>query len=364
MKKNQFKIVVLGLTITSSWRNVHASTYRGLMYELVKRGHDVLFLEQNVPLYQRHQDLTHSPFFQIETYQDPDDLRHRFAANVREAEVIIIGSSIPHGAEIAEWILLESNATSIFLDLDTPLTLERLDQNNEEYISRNLIEKFSIYLSSMGGKVLELIKNEYGATTVHPFYFCVDPLLYFPQEAEKQWSLGYLGHYSQDIYPDLNLLMIEAAKNWTNGKFVVAGSQYPENLHWPHNIEKIGHLAPSAHSPFYNCQKFTLNLTREKSKQKGYSPSIRLFEAAACGIPVISDYSEGLENIFDIEKEILISTSCEDTLRILRDTKNTERQSIAKKAQARVLSKHTAAHRVTELENYVYDFTEAANLVS
>jgi spore maturation protein CgeB len=84
----------------------------------------------------------------------------------------------------------------------------------------------------------------------------------------------------------------------------------------------------------------------------GYSPSVRLFEAAACGTPIISDPWPGLDEVFVLGSEILIAETPEDTLRYLRDTPEAERRAIGARARARVLAAHTAAHRAAELEEY------------
>ena len=59
------KIVILGLTITSSWGNGHATTYRALVKALNQRGHEVLFLERETPWYCEHRDLPKSPHARI-----------------------------------------------------------------------------------------------------------------------------------------------------------------------------------------------------------------------------------------------------------------------------------------------------------
>ena len=57
------RIVVLGLSVTSSWGNGHATTFRGLLRALTERGHRVLFLERDVPWYAAHRDLPNPPYF-------------------------------------------------------------------------------------------------------------------------------------------------------------------------------------------------------------------------------------------------------------------------------------------------------------
>ncbi|MGE5353176.1 MAG: glycosyltransferase, partial [Acidobacteriota bacterium] len=139
---------------------------------------------------------------------------------------------------------------------------------------------------------------------------------------------------------------------------IVAGPQYPDTIQWPPNVERIYHLNPSEHRNFYNSQRFTLNITRADMIKAGYSPSVRLFEAAACGTPIISDYWEGLDTIFNLNEEILISRSPEDTLKFLKNFPEEERLKISSRARTRVLQAHTAMHRAQELENYILEMIE------
>ena len=84
----------------------------------------------------------------------------------------------------------------------------------------------------------------------------------------------------------------------------------------------------------------------------GYSPSVRLFEAAACGVPIISDAWDGLDTFFRIGQEIFVANSSEDVLAILHNITEDERRRVADAARAKVLSTHTASRRAAELESY------------
>src|SRR5207253_6090561 len=108
-------------------------------------------------------------------------------------------------------------------------------------------------------------------------------------EVPQRWDLGYLGTYSADRQPALDQLMLQPARRWPLGRWVVAGPQYPASLDWPSGVERLEHVSPDQHRGFYSAQRFTLNLTRAAMLRAGYSPSVRLFEAAACGTPIISD---------------------------------------------------------------------------
>jgi spore maturation protein CgeB len=352
MSPPRLRIVILGLSITSSWGNGHATTYRGLVRELVARGHDVLFLERDVPWYASNRDLPRPRHGRTELYQDLADLKDRFTGEVEDADMVIVGSYVPEGAEVGQWVTRIARGLTAFYDIDTPVTLAKLARGEEEYLTAKLIPEYQLYLSFTGGPTLRRLEHEFGSPMARALYCSVDPDLYYPEETESRWNLGYMGTYSEDRQPGLNQLLIEPARAWPEGSFVVAGPQYPENVHWPRNVQRIQHLPPRRHRRFYNAQRFTLNLTRADMIAAGFSPSVRLFEAAACGTPIISDSWEGIETLFEPGLEILIAGSAAEVLRWVRDTPDKERRALGERGRARVLAEHTAAHRAAELEGY------------
>jgi spore maturation protein CgeB len=352
METQRMRIVVLGLSITSSWGNGHATTYRGLVRELVRRGHDVLFLERDVPWYASNRDMPRPPYGRTELYVDVTDLKERFTDAVRGADLVVVGSYVPQGVEVGAWVQRTARGVSAFYDIDTPVTLAKLARRDFEYLSPELIPGYALYLSFTGGPLLQRIERELGSPAARPLYCSCDPELYAPQTREPLWDLGYLGTYSDDRQPVLERLMLDAARALPSGRFVVAGPRYPAGIAWPANVARVEHLAPPEHPAFYNSQRFTLNVTRADMVRAGYSPSVRLFEAAACAVPIISDAWEGLDTFFRPDEEILISRSGEETRRYLQEVPEAERQEMGRKARARVLAAHTAAHRAETLEDY------------
>jgi spore maturation protein CgeB len=353
----RMKIVIIGLTITSSWGNGHATTYRGLVRELVRRGHGVLFLEHDKPWYASNRDLPNPPYGRTELYADVEDLKHRFADELATADVVIVGSYVPQGVEVGHWATSLAGGASAFYDIDTPVTMAKLKRGDYEYLSPQLIPKYDVYLSFTGGPTLERLEREYGSPRALPLYCSVDPDLYHPVPMPAKWDLGYLGTYSADRQPPLERLMLDPARAWPQGRFAVAGPQYPSEIDWPANARRIEHLPPAEHCAFYNAQRFTLNITRSDMIQAGYSPSVRLFEAAACGVPIISDYWDGLASFFTFDREILLASCADDVLRMLREIDDEQRRAIGNAARQRILSSHTAAHRAAELEGYVLEQT-------
>jgi spore maturation protein CgeB len=227
-----------------------------------------------------------------------------------------------------------------------------LQRQDYEYLHPDLIAAYDLYLSFTGGPTLQKLEQDFNSPLPRPFYCSFDPELYFPELQTIKWDLGYLGTYSDDRQPPLKRLMLDAAEQTSEKKFVVAGPQYPESIKWPKNVQRIEHLPPSEHRKFYNSQAYTMNITRADMIEAGYSPSVRLFEAAACGTPIISDYWQGIESLFEVGTEILISNSAQDTLNYLHDISEEERKAIGERARAKVLALHSAAHRATELENF------------
>lgn len=346
-------IVILGLSITSSWGNGHATTYRGLVRALSARGHRVLFLERDLPWYAANRDMPEPPFCRIAVYDGLTDLAARFASDVRNAHLVIVGSYVPQGIEVGEWVSRIAGGVTAFYDIDTPVTIAGLEQGECEYISPDLIPRYTLYLSFTGGSALRLLEDCYGSPAARPLYCSFDPEVYYPEARELEWDLGYLGTYSADRQPALDRLLIEPALRWPEGRFAVAGPQYPSGIKWPRNVRRMQHLPPSEHRAFYNAQRFALNVTRQDMVRAGYSPSVRLFEAAACATPIISDCWEGLDEFFDPGKEILISCSRDETLWYLREMPDEGRRSVGEAARRRVVASHTASHRAAELEAYV-----------
>ena len=357
------KFVIIGLSVTSSWGNGHATTYRALLKELKALGHDILFLEKDVPYYAGNRDMPNPEFCKLGLYKTNEKLKEGYASEVAEADVVIVGSYVQQGVEVGSWAIETAKGITAYYDIDTPVTLAKLERKDYEYIDPDLISKYDLFLSFCGGPTLDLLENKYGSPMAKPLYCSVDPDLYHPEDIEIKWQMGYLGTYSDDRQPTVNELLIKSASETKNVDFVVAGPQYPQEIEWPENVERIDHLPPAKHRSFYNSQKYTLNVTREDMIKSGYSPSVRLFEAAACGVPIISDYWDGIDTIFKPGKEILIAKTSEEVLKYFRNISEEERKQIGENARQKVLKHHTARARAKELETYVKEILQPSEKV-
>jgi spore maturation protein CgeB len=349
-------VVILGLSITSSWGNGHATNYRALQRALTEAGHQVLFIERDVPWYAAERDLPVPPCGRTELYQSLEELDARFASAVRDADLVIVGSYVPQGIMVARWVTAIATGVTAFYDINTPVTVAALERGVCEYLEPDLIGAFDLYLSFSAGPILERLRSSFGARRACAFHCLVDPDLYRPLHGDVRWDLGYLGTYSEDRQPSLDRLLIEPARRRPDLRFVVAGPQYPAEVEWPANVERIEHLAPADHPQFYAAQTATLNVTRADMVQAGWSPSVRLFEAAACAVPVISDPWAGIETFFVPGSEILIA---EDPIAVLEAleqlTDRGRRAAMGRAARHRVVPAHTARQRAAELIALAHD---------
>lgn len=336
---------MLGLSITSSWGNGHATNYRGLCAALRRRGHELVFLERDKPWYASSRDFD-APW--VELYDSVDDLV-RWEERVRSADLVLVGSFVPDGAKVAEWALAQAEGVVAFWDIDTPVTAAALARGECEYLTPELVPRFDLYLSFTGGPLLQRL----GARVPHPFWCLVDPSRYRPEAQPQRWDLGYLGTYSADRQPTLEALLLEPARRLADHAFAVAGPLYPDTIDWPDNVQRFDSLDPGRHAPFYCAQRFTLNVTRADMVAAGWSPSVRLFEAAACGVPIISDWWDGLDAFFEPEREILVARDPDDVRKYLTETSDDARRAIGRRARTRVLREHTADRRAAELEELV-----------
>jgi len=354
-------VVIFGLSITSSWGNGHATTYRALAKGLQADGHRVRFMERDVPWHAEHRDLLHPPYCSVTLYERIDELARRHAATIEQADLVIVGSSVPQGADVIRTVLRRARGVTAFYDIDTPVTVRALRQGDDAFIEAQQVPDFDLYLSFTGGPMLECLEREFFARRARPLYCCVDPFEYAPWPvALRDFDLGYLGTYAPDRQPTVDEFIVKPAREWSSGRFIIAGAQYPQSLRTPQNVERIEHLPPTAHRAFYNRVRFALNVTRKDMIAAGYSPSVRLFEAAACGTPIITDNWPGLSHFFSPHRDVLVAADARDVLSYVRELPEDERVAIGARARRRVLDAHTSIHRAIELQQYVAEVKKAA----
>jgi spore maturation protein CgeB len=355
------KLVVFGLTMSSSWGNGHATLWRGLCRSLVRRGHQVVFFERDVPYYAAHRDLAYMPGVRLVLYSDWEAALPLIRNDLGDADAAMVTSYCPDGIAATE-LVGECAGLKVFYDLDTPVTLDLVKSGQTpRYIGPRGLRDFDLVLSFTGGRALDELKAELGARMVAPLYGHVDPDAHRPAPRMPQYvaDLSYLGTYAADRQNALEELFVEPARRAPHRRFVIGGAQYPESFPWAANIFFVQHLPPSEHPSFFSSSMLTLNVTRRAMADMGYCPSGRLFEAAACGVPLLTDSWDGLDSFFTPDEEVLITRSADDTLAAL-DRSSEELERIARAARERTLTEHTADRRALELEAALESVTSQA----
>ncbi|MHB2167215.1 CgeB family protein [Alsobacter sp. R-9] len=355
-------IVILGLSLSSSWGNGHATTWRALVKGLHRLGHRVRFVERDVPWYAQNRDLVSSEHAVLDFYGDPQDLADRFASAIVNADAVIVGSYVPDGVRVLDDVLSWASGLVAFYDIDTPVTLAGLERGTTPYIAPRQIRELDVYFSFTGGPTLQRLQHAFGARVALPLYCCADTDTYRPADEPRAWDLGYLGTYSPDRQPTLERLLLEPARRMPHARFVVAGPSYPKDIAWPANVERIDHVPPLDHPSFYRRQRYTLNVTRADMVAAGWSPSVRLFEAAACGTAIISDCWDGIGDLFPPGDAIHLARSADDVVALLRDPDDGYRNRIAAGALRRVRQHHHAVARAGDLVEGLGVAAEVARL--
>lgn len=357
------KIVIYGLTITSAWGNGHATTFRSLVKALSARGHRVRFVEYDAPWYRENRDMPRPKFCSVRLYQDWQREEKSLVREASDADAVIVGSYFPDAIAATHALLAGTRAPVMFYDIDTPITLAGLRTEGRcGYLDEALVPQYAAYLSFTAGPVLHELEATFGAQRAVAFHCSVDAELYKPTAMRAEWrsDLSYLGTYAQDRQKKLDELLNATAACLPEKKFVVAGAQYPEDITWSKNVRRVTHVSPPEHSAFYSSSRFTLNLTRENMVQAGWSPSVRLFEASACGAPIVSDKWAGMEEFLTPGEEVLVVESSEEMRRVLREIPETDRVRMGARARERILAEHSADRRAQQFETIVSGLKVAA----
>ncbi len=351
------KIVVFGLTITSSWGNGHATTYRSLLKALARRGHSIQFIEKDVEWYRSNRDLPEPKFCTVSLYEEWERDSAELLGLCFDADAIVVGSYFPDAIAATTALLKTVRCPVLFYDIDTPITLQQLrNHGGTAYLTAALIPSYAAYLSFTGGPALRELEEVFGAQRAIAFYCSVDPELYRPVAARAEFAcdLSYLGTYAADRQPKLMRLLDAAAELAPQQTFMVAGPQYPEDaIQWQSNVRRMVHVPPRDHPAFYCSSRFTLNITRDDMVAAGYSPSVRLFEASACGATILSDNWPGLAEFLTPGKEILLPKNATEVAHLLKEMGDEERERMGQRARARILAAHSAEHRALQFEEIV-----------
>jgi spore maturation protein CgeB len=354
-RESLVKIVFFGLSLSSAWGNGHATTYRALLRALHARRHQIVFFERDFEWYASNRDLPEPSFCTLEVYKTWESARSKIRQELREADVAVVGSYFPDGIAALNEILDSRVAVKAFYDIDTPITVSHLRNGGASYVTKEQLTHIDLYFSFTGGPLLAGIETELRIRKAVPLYCSFDPDLYYPGISCNRYhcDLSYMGTYAPDRQTKLEQLFRQTALASPDRTFYLAGAQYPQTFWLPENVRHILHVSPNDHAEFYSASRITLNLTRQEMVKAGYSPSVRLFEAAACGSAIISDLWPGLDTFFIPGDEILVAQTTEHVQSYLQDFSPEELASIGRRARERALADHHPARRAEQFERAI-----------
>lgn len=345
------RLVVFGLSVTSSWGNGHATTYRGLLRALAALGWEITFFERDVAWYRSHRDAASLPYCDVRLYGSARGARAAAAEVVGAADVAMVGSYAGEGRDLIDW-LVTTDRPLVFYDIDTPVTLAALRRDGaSEYLRADQIPRFDAYLSFTGGPLLAELEGVWRARHAEALYCAVDPATHrpAPEDPRFQCALGYMGTYAPDRQSKLLELLVGPARLLPGRRFLIAGPMYPP-MDLPENVGLVDHVPPGDHAAFYCSNEATLNLTRGDMVRAGWSPSVRLFEAASCGTCIVSDPWPGLEAFLEPGSEVLIASTSEEVGGLLETLTPERRRAIGEAARRRVVGEHTFARRAAQFD--------------
>lgn len=336
------------MSVSSSWGNGHATLLRGLARALVKRQYRIVFFEKDTPYYQNTRDYYGEKDVEVCIYSSWEMIKEKASVTVNDSDVALVTSYCPDGNDASSCVINSRCKIKLFYDLDTPVTINTvLNGTIPFYLPNRGLSEFDAVLSYTGGTALEIQKTLFNAKKTFPLYGSVDPSIHYQRHSTTEYILSYLGTYSSDRHLSFLRFFLEPARGLSQLKFLLGGSMYPSIIDWPENVTCIEHITPEKHPDFYSSGSFTLNITRSVMAEMGYCPSGRLFEAAACEVPIISDYWIGIEDFFDCSNEIIVVDSTHSAIDRLSMPLD-KRQKIAKAAKEKVLSNHTNDNRADD----------------
>jgi spore maturation protein CgeB len=350
------QITIFGLAITSSWGNGHATTFRALCKALHARGHRITFFEQDVEWYASNRDMPEPPFCDVLLYKDWSAVLPEVRRSLEECDVAMVGSYFPDGISAVNEMLDSRAPVKTFYDIDTPITIAQLRESGRtDYLLSQQLLGLDVYFSFTGGPLLREIEQNFGARHAVPLYCSFDRDQYRPQPVDEYFRCGlsYMGTYAPDRQPKVEELLCIPARSLNDKKFIVAGPQYPDSIEWPSNVQRLMHLEPRYHPVLYSSSRLVLNVTRRDMVMAGYSPSVRLFEAAACGAAIISDQWPGLDRFLSPGREILLPSGSDDVVRYISDFSDGDLRRIGDSARERMLAEHSNTARAIEFEQAI-----------
>jgi spore maturation protein CgeB len=261
--------------------------------------------------------------------------------------VVFFHVPINHFTGIPSKIKSRTKLPIICYDGDLPTSLPQYADYNAfifDYYPGADLSEYDAFLSSSKGAIPML--EEMGARNVHAFYYAVDPDLYSPLQVEQDIDIFYYGHGDWAKGKRINYLITEPSKQM-NEKFLVGG-EHQVDLGRAETCEFL----PISQWKTYCCRsKINLNITKEIDAQTYATSSARPFELASMGCCIVTDSYSGLEEWFEVGKEIFMVQNAKEAIETYKMLLSSEelRLKAGEAARKRVLKDHTMKHRAKQI---------------
>jgi len=359
------KIFVIGSSITSSYWNGAATYYRGIYKHIAALSHEITFAEPDVYGRQQRRDAESYHYVESVIYSTPKDLP-RVLDRAQSADLIIKHSGVGADDELLEReIALNVNDEGLraFWDVDAPATLARVEENPQDSF-RSLIPEYDLILTYGGGPSVMEHYRRLGAKSCYPIYNALDPETHYPVSPDPALAcdLVLVANRLPDREKRVNEFFLAAARLAPDLRFILGGEGWGDKA-LPKNVRWIGHVGTGDHNRVNCSARMVLNLNRDSMANVGFSPPTRVFEAAGTASCLITDAWAGIDTFFNPGKEILIASSAEEIVQLIRNTSSQQAQQIGAAMRMRALNSHTYAQRATavhEILSLIRSHTGAA----
>lgn len=361
------KIAFFGSSLVSSYWNGAATYYRGLLRAIAALGHHITFYEPDAFERQLYRDIPEPSWARVVVYPaTPEGWQSALLEAARDADLIAKASGVgvfDAELEAAVPALARSGLITVYWDVDAPATLNAVTSDDRHHL-RRLIPRYDLVLTYGGGAPVVERYSQFGARLCVPIYNALDPHTHYPAPPRQDYrcDLGFLGNRLPDREARVEEFFIKPAGQLVNRHFVLGGAGW-DNKALPGNVSVVGHVGSQSHNAFFCSGLATLNVNRESMARCGYSPPTRIFEAAGAAACIITDAWDGIDQFLEPRREILIADCGDAVAELLERLTPHDAERIGDAARARVLAKHTYAHRaqrVMEVLDAVVATGEAA----
>lgn len=288
----------------------------------------------------------------IRSYIRPKWLRHLRAILNKEKDVdalLLMSVPISHMTGIPSAIRKEYGIPVGYYDGDLPTSLPQYAVSRGfrfDYYDGVDLSEFDVFFSNSKQVVADI--KAMGGRRVEPLYYAADPTLFTPVDVEKDVDIAYFGYGSQFREEWMEKMITIPSRRLPQFAFHVGGGRFGVDLG---NAKLVGDLSYSQFRDFVCRSIVNLNITRWSHTRVYASSTSRPFELAALEACVVSQPYNGIEEWFDIGREILVVNSANEAVETYRWLVDDRQEAVefGKRARRHILKEHTFQSRALQL---------------